>query len=115
MTERETFYDTIAGFRAAWGLIRWVFCGSCRKYRPAQIRDGSCKRVAVAWSDNKEITMFESKPDPQLETLKTQIAELVSVNRSLLKKLEEQMVTLNTLGRFVKENSSSTAAFSRTR
>jgi hypothetical protein len=59
--------------------------------------------------------MFEPKPDPQLEQLKTQLAEMITLERALLKKLEEQMVILNSIGRFVKENSAGTAAFARTR
>jgi hypothetical protein len=59
--------------------------------------------------------MFEPKTDPQLEQLKTQLAEMITLERALLKKLEEQMVILNSIGRFVKENSAGTAAFARTR
>jgi hypothetical protein len=55
--------------------------------------------------------MFEPKPDPELLKLKEQLGEMISLERALLKKLEEQMVILNSIGRFVKENSSTTAAF----
>lgn len=55
--------------------------------------------------------MFEPKPDPQLEALKTQLAELITVSKALLKKLEEQGTMLGSIGRFVRENSGSTAAF----
>jgi hypothetical protein len=59
--------------------------------------------------------MFESKPDPQLEQLKKQLAEMIELEKALLKKLEEQMLILNSIGRFCRENSAGTAAFARTR
>jgi hypothetical protein len=59
--------------------------------------------------------MFEPKPDPQLEALKTQIAEMIACEKALLKKLEEQMTVLNSIGRFCRENSAGTAAFGTTR
>lgn len=51
----------------------------------------------------------------QVDKLTTQLAESLDINRALLKKLEEQMTVLNSIGRFVKENSAGTAAFARTR
>lgn len=55
--------------------------------------------------------MFESKPDPQLEKLTSAVQELIAVNKALLKKMEEQQVSLAALARFVKENSSTTPSF----
>jgi len=52
-----------------------------------------------------KIPMF--KPDPQLEKLTSAVQELVIVNKALLKKLEEQQVSLTALTRFVKDNSAS--------
>jgi hypothetical protein len=52
--------------------------------------------------------MFEKQPDPQ-------IAELITILKALLKKLEAQDVKLETIARFVRENSSSTAAFATVR
>jgi hypothetical protein len=49
--------------------------------------------------------MFETKPDPQLEALKNQLAEMISLQRDLLKKLQEQNTMLVSLARFVSENS----------
>ena len=53
----------------------------------------------------------ESKPDPQVEKLTAAVQELISVNRSLLKKLEEQSVSLTVLAKFVWENSSNAPTF----
>jgi len=55
--------------------------------------------------------MFEKNPDPQIETLKTQIGELVSINRALLKKLEEQHTMLGSIAAFVRKQSGDVAAF----
>jgi hypothetical protein len=62
-------------------------------------------------ADSKEGTMFEKQPDPQLEVLKTQLAEMISLQRSLLTKLQEQNVMLGSIAKFVRENSAGTAAF----
>ena len=59
--------------------------------------------------------MFEPKPDPQLEALKTQLAEMISLQRALLTKIESQHVKLVALADFVGKNSSSTAAFGTAR
>jgi hypothetical protein len=55
--------------------------------------------------------MFEAKHDPELQKLKEQLAEMIELEKALLKKLEEQMVILNSIGRFCRENSAGTAAF----
>jgi len=55
--------------------------------------------------------MLEPKPDPQLEALKGQLSELITINKALLKKLEEQGTMLGSIGRFVRENSGSATAF----
>jgi hypothetical protein len=55
--------------------------------------------------------MFESKPDPQLEALKKQLAEMISLQRDLLKKLEQQNTMLGSLATFVRDNSSSKPCF----
>ena len=55
--------------------------------------------------------MFETKPDPQLEALKKQLAEMISLQRDLLKKLQEQNTMLGSLARFVSENSGGRPTF----
>ncbi|MGA9308429.1 MAG: hypothetical protein WBW31_23745 [Candidatus Sulfotelmatobacter sp.] len=59
--------------------------------------------------------MFENKRDEQLEALKAQVAEMIELEKALLRKLEFQMAALDTLSKFVRENSAGTAAFARTR
>jgi hypothetical protein len=59
--------------------------------------------------------MFEPKIDPQLEALKTQQAEIISLLRSLLTKLEQQNTMLGSIGRFVREQSGDAPSFGMTR
>lgn len=51
----------------------------------------------------------------QVDKLTTQLAESLDINRQLIRKLEFQMAALDTLSRFVRENSAGNAAFGVTR
>jgi hypothetical protein len=56
----------------------------------------------------KEPTAQATEPKPDLQVL---LVELIGVNKALLKKLEEQSVSLTTIAKFVRENSSSAPTF----
>lgn len=56
----------------------------------------------------KEPTAPSTETKPDLQAL---LVELIGVNKALLKKLEEQSVSLTALAKFVRENSSNAPTF----
>lgn len=64
----------------------------------------------------KEPTAPSTEPKPDKDparfvTLQALLVELIGVNKALLKKLEEQSVSLTALAKFVRENSSNAPTF----
>ena len=56
----------------------------------------------------KEPTAPGVEPKPDLQAL---LVELIGVNKALLKKLDEQHVSLTALAKFVRENSANAPTF----
>lgn len=49
--------------------------------------------------------MFETKPDPQIESLKKQIQDLIDINKALLNRVRNVDEKLTALAVFVSKNS----------